>query len=101
MADELGEARAARAFLRASQVDSVMTVAGIAAGALVGGIAGSAAPVWLGGVGMIIVSLALAFVMPEMVSSHGPVKSAAVGTQWPGRFAMVFVFCAPGPCWPG
>lgn len=65
VADELGEARAARAFLRASQVDSVMTVAGIAAGALVGGIAGSAAPVWLGGVGMIIVSLTLAFVMPE------------------------------------
>ena len=65
VADELGETRAASAFLRASQVDSVMTVVGIAAGAVVGAIAGSAAPVWLGGLGMIIVSLMLAVVMPE------------------------------------
>ncbi len=65
VADELGEARASRAFLRASQVDSVMTVIGIAAGALLGGVAGSALPVWLGGLGMIIVSLTLVVVMPE------------------------------------
>ncbi|HQZ52650.1 MAG TPA: MFS transporter [Thermoflexales bacterium] len=65
VADELGETRAAHAFLRASQVDSVMTVAGIAAGAVVGGVAGPATPVWLGGLGMIVLGLALAVIMPE------------------------------------
>jgi len=65
VADELGEARAARAFLRASQVDSVMTVLGIAAGAVVGGVGGAAMPVWLGGLGMLMLSLILAVIMPE------------------------------------
>jgi DHA3 family tetracycline resistance protein-like MFS transporter len=65
VADELGEARAAGAFLRASQVDSVTTVLGIGAGAAVGGLAGAAAPVWIGGLGMMTVGLILAFVMPE------------------------------------
>jgi DHA3 family tetracycline resistance protein-like MFS transporter len=65
VADELGEARAAKAFLRASQVDSVMTVVGILASAALGAIAGVAAPVWLGGLAMIALSISLAFVMPE------------------------------------
>ncbi len=65
VADELGEARAAQAFLRVSQVDSVLSVAGIIVGTGLGMAFGVAVPIWLGGLGMIALSLVLARVMPE------------------------------------
>ena len=64
LTDEIGEARAGHAFLRASQVAQVATFAGIAASVGIGNLQVNL-PILFGGVSLIGVALWLALVMPE------------------------------------
>jgi DHA3 family tetracycline resistance protein-like MFS transporter len=64
IADEIGEDKAARAYLRASQVRRMASLAGIACGAMLGSLH-LALPVGLGGALLALLAVALVFTMPE------------------------------------
>jgi DHA3 family tetracycline resistance protein-like MFS transporter len=64
IADEVGEARAGRAFLRASQVGTIGALIGIGAGTLIGTV-GVRIPIVLGGALLMGVGLMLILIMPE------------------------------------
>ena len=64
IADEVGEERAGKAFLRASQIGTIGSLIGIGAGALIGTL-GVNIPIVLGGLGVIGVGALLIFIMPE------------------------------------
>lgn len=65
LVDEVGEERATRGFTRSAQLWSVMGIAGVLASAAVASLFGVAAPVWLGGLGLLGLSAVLSFIMPE------------------------------------
>jgi DHA3 family tetracycline resistance protein-like MFS transporter len=64
IADEVGEARAGKAFLRASQIGTIGALIGIGAGTLIGTL-GVQIPIVLGGALLMGVGLLLIFIMPE------------------------------------
>ena len=64
IADEIGEERAGRAFLRASQVGTIGSLIGIGVGTLIG-TAGVQIPIVLGGALLIGVGVLLIVIMPE------------------------------------
>jgi MFS transporter, DHA3 family, tetracycline resistance protein len=64
ISDEIGEEKAATAFLRANQVGNLAALMGIGAGILVGSMRINL-PLQLGGMGMVILGLFLAIKMPE------------------------------------
>jgi DHA3 family tetracycline resistance protein-like MFS transporter len=65
IADEVGEERAGKAFLRASQIGTTGSLIGIVAGTLIGTL-GVNLPIVLGGFGVMGLGLLLIFIMPEM-----------------------------------
>ena len=64
ISDEIGEAKAGRAFLRASQVARLGTFVGIIASIVIGNVAVNL-PIVIGGAGYLVLAVALLFVMPE------------------------------------
>jgi len=64
IADEIGEERAGKAFLRASQVGTIGSLIGISAGTLIGTL-GVNIPIVLGGALLMSVGLVLIVIMPE------------------------------------
>jgi DHA3 family tetracycline resistance protein-like MFS transporter len=64
IADEVGEAQAGQAYLRASQIGTLGSLLGIGAGTLIGTL-GVNIPIVLGGLGVMGVGLLLIFIMPE------------------------------------
>jgi len=64
ISDEIGEAAAGRAFLRANQIGNLAALVGIACGMLIGSIRINL-PIQLGGVGIALLGLYLALRMPE------------------------------------
>ncbi len=64
IADEVGEAQAARAFMRASQVGTMGSLIGIGAGTVLGNVTINL-PIVLGGVALIALGLVLMAIMPE------------------------------------
>jgi MFS transporter, DHA3 family, tetracycline resistance protein len=64
IADEIGEERAGKAFLRASQVGTIGSLIGIGVGTLIGTL-GVRIPIVLGGVLLLGVGLVLIVIMPE------------------------------------
>ena len=64
IADEVGEAQAGKAFLRASQVGTIGALIGIGAGTLIGTL-GVQIPIVLGGALMMGIGLVLIVIMPE------------------------------------
>lgn len=64
VADEVGEEKAGKAFLRGSQFSNAGALVGIGVSVLLGSIALNI-PVVVGGVLMLVLALALAFIMPE------------------------------------
>jgi DHA3 family tetracycline resistance protein-like MFS transporter len=63
ISDEIGEEGANRLFLRAARIGLYASLAGMALAALIG--VNVAAPIRWGGVGLILLGLVLAFIMPE------------------------------------
>jgi len=62
--DEIGEAAAARAFLRAGQVGQVASLVGIGAGMLIGSLRINL-PIQIGGAALLVLGMVLLLVMPE------------------------------------
>lgn len=83
LSDEIGEAAAGRAFLRASQVGQVASLGGILAGSVLGSLQVNL-PIVLGGGLLVLLGLFLAAVMPE--TGFKPVP-AAERDSWRSLFA--------------
>ena len=64
ISDEIGEAEAGRAFMRANQVGNLTALVGIGAGMWLGSLAINL-PIQMGGAGMVLLGLFLAWKMPE------------------------------------
>jgi DHA3 family tetracycline resistance protein-like MFS transporter len=64
ISDEIGEAAAGRAFLRANQLSNIAALAGIGAGMALGNLRVNI-PILLGGVGLMLLGVALILIMPE------------------------------------
>lgn len=64
IADEVGEAKAAKAFMRASQVGTIGALIGIGCGTLIGN-ASINLPIVLGGLSLIVLGIVLIMIMPE------------------------------------